>query len=248
MKLAAITLDFWGTLLLDGPSSDNRYRRRRLADFETILGGAGIGVSRAALDRAYDESGAFLARVWATNRDVPVAEHVRAIVAALDPELPARLPADVAASLVDAYARPALLVPPSVDAGARAALEALRARGYALAVVSNTMRTPGTTLRHLLERYRLLGCFAHTTFSDEVGVRKPDPQIFALTLRALGSAPEAAVHVGDDAVLDVEGARAAGMRTVQVTSVSLKALGAQRPDAAIPGLAALPDVIAQLES
>jgi hypothetical protein len=48
-------------------------------------------------------------------------------------------------------------------------------------------------------------------------------------------------------VLDVLGGRSAGLRTVQVTSASLKALGAQRPDAAIPSLATLPEAIAQLE-
>ena len=218
-----------------------------MAEFETILGGIGVSVSAAALDRAYDDSGGYLGRVWAKNRDVPVAEHVRAILGVLDPNLPARVPADVLASLIDAYARPILMVPPAVDDGARAALERLRGQGIALAVLSNTMRTPGTALRKLLERYGLLASFAHATFSDEVGVRKPDPEIFALTLRALGVAPAAAVHVGDDAILDVLGGRNAGLRTIQVTSASLKALGAQRPDAAIPSLAALPDAIAQLD-
>jgi len=103
-------------------------------------------------------------------------------------------------------------------------------------------------LRRLLERYRLLGCFRHTTFSDEVGVRKPDPEIFALTLRAVGGDPATAVHVGDDEVLDVQGARAAGMRVIQVTGLSLQALGAPRPDAAIASLAALPDAIARLDA
>ena len=128
------------------------------------------------------------------------------------------------------------------------ALERLKSQGRVLAVLSNTMRTPGATLRKLLERQGLLACFSHATFSDEVGVRKPDAQIFALTLRALGVEPAAAVHVGDDAILDVLGARMAGLRTIQVTSASLKALGAQRPDAAIPTLSGLPDAIAQLES
>lgn len=213
-----------------------------------ILGGVGVKVSAGALDRAYEESGSVLGRVWAQNKDVPVVEHVRAILAALDRTLPARVPADTLASLLEAYARPVLLVPPAVDDGARAALERLRAQGVALALLSNTMRTPGTTLRKLLERFGLLGCFAHTTFSDEVGVRKPAAEIFALTLRALGVPPEAAVHVGDDAILDVHGARAAGMRVIQVTSASLKALGAQRPDAVVPSLAGLPEAIARLES
>jgi HAD superfamily hydrolase (TIGR01509 family) len=218
-----------------------------MADFETILGGIGVKTSAPALDRAYEESGAHLGRVWAKNRDVPVADHVRAILGALDAGLPARVPADAMTSLIDAYARPILMVPPAVDDGARRALERLRGQGIALAVLSNTMRTPGGTLRTLLERFGLLGAFAHTTFSDEVGVRKPDPEIFALTLRALGTEPAASVHVGDDPILDVLGGRNAGLRTIQVTSASLKALGAQRPDAVIPSLSALPDAIAQLD-
>jgi HAD superfamily hydrolase (TIGR01509 family) len=218
-----------------------------MKDFENILGGAGVKVSASALDRAYDESGSYLGSVWKRNRDVPVTDHVSAILGALDPALPARVPGDVMTALIDAYARPVLMVPPTVDVGARGALELLRAHGYALALVSNTMRTPGATLRTLLERFGVLGCFSHTTFSDEVLIRKPDPEIFALTLRALGADPAESVHVGDDTILDVEGARGAGMRVVQVTSASMKALGARRPDAAITSLAALPDAIAQLD-
>jgi FMN phosphatase YigB (HAD superfamily) len=233
--------------MLDLPSSDNRYKRRRLVDFEQILATAGIAVAPPALDRAYEASATFLGRLWATNRDVPATEHVRAILAAVDPDLPARLPAAVLAALLDAYGAPALLVPPMVDAGARGALERLQARGVALALVSNTMRTPGATLRKVLDRFGLLACFAHVTFSDEVGIRKPDPEIFALTLRALGVETAAAVHVGDDPVLDVGGARQAGLRVVQVTGASLRALGAPRPDAVIPTLATLPDAIAELE-
>lgn len=247
MKIRTITIDFWGTLLFDGPQSDNRYKRRRMADFETILASEGVPASATALDRAYDESGSTLSHVWSANRDVPAAEHVKAILDALDPDAWDQVSAHARAALLDAYARPALQVPPAVDPGARAALEALCARGYTLAVVSNTMRTPGATLRKLLERFRLLGCFKHTTFSDEVGIRKPDPEIFRMTLRALGGDAAEAVHVGDDADLDVHGGRAAGMRVIQVTNASLRALGVQAPDAVIRTMASLPDAIASLD-
>ncbi|OLB03309.1 MAG: hypothetical protein AUH14_13405 [Candidatus Rokubacteria bacterium 13_2_20CM_69_15_1] len=248
MRVTTVTLDFWGTLLHDPPSSDNRYKKRRVADFETILAAAGVRARASALDRAYDESGAFLSRVWSQNRDVPVTEHVRAILAAVDPGLPQRVTGETMAMLIEAYARPALLVPPAVDESARGALAALAGRGYTLALVSNIMRSPGVTLRRLLERYGLLGYFRHTTFSDEVGVRKPDPEIFALTLRALGAEPEGAVHVGDDAVLDVQGAHAAGMRVIQVTSDARRPLGPWGPDGVIPRLAGLPDAIAGLDA
>ena len=219
-----------------------------MADFETILAGLGVKVTAASLDRAYEDSAAFLGRLWAQHKDVPVTEHVRAILTAVDRQLPVHLPDEAMTAFVDAYTRPALLVPPAVDEGARPALAQLRARGVALALVSNTMRTPGVALRKVLERYGVLEYFAHTTFSDEVGIRKPDPAIFALTLRALQVDAAAAVHVGDDPILDVLGARRAGLRVVQVTSASLKALGAQRPDAVVPSLATLPDAIARLES
>jgi HAD superfamily hydrolase (TIGR01509 family) len=218
-----------------------------MADFQTILTRAGVKATAVALDRAYEESGAYLGRVWATNADVSGLDHVRAILTALDADLPGRLPGETMAALLDAYAGPALLVPPMPDTGARSALEQLRARGLTLAVVSNTMRTPGATLRKVLDRVGLLTCFAHTTFSDEVGVRKPSPEIFALTLRALNVEPAGAVHVGDDPILDVGGAHAAGLRVIQVTSNSPKSFGAPRPDAVIPSLAALPEAIARLE-
>lgn len=247
MKIHTITIDFWGTLLYDGPSSDERYKRRRVTEFQTILAAEGVARDLAALEAAYAASTSWLGRVWSANRDVPVHDHVKAVLDALDPALHGRLSAATRRALVDAYAQPVLLVPPTVDDGAFAALDTLCARGYTLAVVSNTMRTPGVTLRRLLERYRLLGFFKHTTFSDEVGVRKPDPAIFHLTLSAVGTEPAHAVHVGDDPILDVQGARSAGMGVVQVTDASLRALGVQAPDAVVRSLAGLPDAIAGLE-
>lgn len=246
MKITAITIDFWGTLLFDGPGSDERYRRRRLADFKRILDEAGATVAPDVLERAYERSATYLGQIWSRCRDVPVTDHVGAIVRAADPELARGLPGSVIDRLVEAYSTPALMVPPAVDDTARQALDTLAARGYVLAVVSNTMRTPGVTLRKLLERYELLPYFKHTTFSDEVGVRKPDPAIFALTLHALGAAPGATVHVGDDHRLDVEGARAAGLRVVQVGGRPGPA-GGVAPDAVIARLGELPETIEALQ-
>lgn len=244
MKVRVVTVDFWGTLLFDGPGSDERYRRARLADFARILDAAGVSVTAPALERAYERSGEYLAGIWRRHRDVPVTEHVRAVLEALDPALPERLPPPVTEALVEAYARPALVVPPAVDPGAREALQTLRDQGRTLVLVSNTMRTPGRTLRRLLARYDLLTCFTETVFSDEVGVRKPAPEIFHRALQAVGGEPETAVHVGDDPVLDVQGARSAGMRVVQVTA---RPGEGPAPDAVIPDLAALPAAIAGLE-
>jgi putative hydrolase of the HAD superfamily len=241
-------VDFWGTLLIDPPSSDDRYQRRRMDAFESLLAGAGLGVRRRALDVGYEASGAYLGRVWRDHRDVPVERHVSAILDAADRDLARRVPPDVMAALVEAYASPALLVPPDVDPGARPALEALAARGLTLAVVSNTMRTPGVVLRQLLERYGLLSFFKHTTFSDEVGVRKPAPEIFALSLSAVGGQPSTAVHVGDDVTLDVQGARAAGMRAIHVTGTPDRSPNGLLADEVIATLRDLPAAVARLDA
>lgn len=63
----------------------------------------------------------------------------------------------------------------------------------------------------------------------EAGVLKPDPRIFALLLERAGLGTAQVVHVGDDAVADVEGARRAGVRPVW-----LNRRGVDWPNAASP--------------
>jgi FMN phosphatase YigB (HAD superfamily) len=244
--IRAVTVDLWGTLILEGPHTDDRYRERRLADFATILGAAGLRVAPRLLARGYEVSARELAWLWSESRDVPVQRHVTSILEGAEAGLSARVSAATLAALVEAYSRPALLAPPPAAEGARAGLAGLAKRGIALAVVSNTMRTPGAALRGVLAAHHLLEPFAHLTFSDEVGVRKPAKEIFLLTLERLGAAPADAAHVGDDDVLDVAGARGAGLRSIQVRRPGQPA-GAHAPDVVIESLAALPDAVAELE-
>ena len=241
----AVTLDLWGTLFLDGPGSDERYKRQRLAGMEAELAGVGIAVAPARLERAYAATGRWLGSLWQVNRDVSVREHVVALLEAVDPSLPDRLSAECMAALIRAYASPALVAPPAIDPGARKALETLAAEGVALAVVSNAMRTPGEVVRQVLAESELLPLFQVLTFSDECGIRKPAPAIFRLTLAALGVPPEDAVHVGDDPILDVEGARDAGLRVIQITHDG-RATAPVKPDAVIRHLWELPAALGRL--
>src|SRR6266581_2917854 len=102
MIVHAVTFDCWGTLLLDSPGSDERYARRRLAGFEKILTAADIPGHRRELDRAYEASSRWLARTWRRRRDVPVSQHVCAILKEVDPTLPARLAPQQLAALIQA--------------------------------------------------------------------------------------------------------------------------------------------------
>lgn len=90
------------------------------------------------------------------------------------------------------------------------ALERLRAAGLALAVVSNW----DLSLERCLSAFGLREPFACVAASMVEGVAKPAPRLFRIALDALGVPPEASLHVGDDPIADVEGARRAGMRAV----------------------------------
>ncbi len=56
--------------------------------------------------------------------------------------------------------------------------------------------------------------FRARIYSRDAGCAKPDPRIFEQTAAALGVAPHELLHVGDDPLMDVEGARGAGCAVV----------------------------------
>src|SRR5437867_7496979 len=95
-----------------------------------------------------------------------------------------------------------------------ALLEALRARGLKLGLVSNAF-DPGWLLHRDLEQMGLAERLDFAVFSSEVGKRKPHPEIFRRALDALGVEPEQALFVGDRLFEDIRGAGELGMTTVQ---------------------------------
>jgi putative hydrolase of the HAD superfamily len=102
-----------------------------------------------------------------------------------------------------------------VLAAAPALLEALRARGLKTGVVANSWPDPGWVLRADAERFGLAPLLDVQVWSEEVGVRKPEPAIFMRALDELGVDPDDALYVGDRLDIDVQGAAAVGMPTVQ---------------------------------
>lgn len=94
--------------------------------------------------------------------------------------------------------------------GAREAIDALRAMGLRVAVVSNS---DGRAELHLANA-RMLSGIEFVVDSHVVGVEKPNPAIFAVALARLGTRPERTLFVGDIRSVDEAGARAAGMRFV----------------------------------
>ena len=87
-------------------------------------------------------------------------------------------------------------------------LVTLRKRGYKLGLISNTHWRVSQKLRKEFEDFFDVG-----TLSYEHGYAKPHPAIFVATLNKLGINANQCLHVGDDPIADIQGAKSIGMKT-----------------------------------
>ena len=101
--------------------------------------------------------------------------------------------------------------------GADRTLTELKARGHLLGVVSNS--DGDVHLR--IEEAGLADHFEVIVDSGAVGVEKPDPEIFAIALRALKATAEESTYCGDLPSVDVVGAERAGINPVLIDPLDL---------------------------
>ena len=93
-----------------------------------------------------------------------------------------------------------------------------------------------------LARIGIHGHFRVFVSAREQGIAKPEAPIFHATCERLGVAPHEVLHVGDDPLLDVHGARRAGLRTCWINRKRESwPLGLPRPDLEFATLAGLAD-------
>lgn len=126
-----------------------------------------------------------------------------------------------------------------VRAGMPDLLAQAAGRGILLAVVSNSLY--GSVHRDFLERAGLADRFAVQLYSDEVGVRKPNPEIALRAARALSVPPVECWFVGDTRSHDVRCARRARLgRAILMRSESTgPGPAGLAPDAEVPDPVAL---------
>ena len=190
-ELDAVTIDAYGTLVeLVDPVP--RLREE--------LAALGVERDEDAVTRAFAREAAYYRERSSEGRDAESLYDLRRRCVAI---ILGELEADLAPEeFVDGFvsAMRFRLLP-----DARAALQELRRRGLATAIVSNW----DFGLPQQLAGLGLRGVPVVT--SAEAGAPKPDPAVFAHTLELLRVRPERALHVGDSGA-DEAGALAAGMR------------------------------------
>lgn len=209
MPIDTVTFDVWNTLLVH-EFYDDRVKLARVGRMADAFEDGGYRFSREDLMRAYEHSEKCLADLWKNELDASLDAHITLFLEGLGLEADE----DHMAIIRRPYADTLLDFEPALVDGATEVLEALKGRGYRIGLISNTGRTPGETIKLVLRDHGILHYFDSTVFSNETGYIKPNRRIFERSLRELGAEPASTVHIGDSVLLDVYGARAAGMRAI----------------------------------
>ena len=84
---------------------------------------------------------------------------------------------------------------------------------YPLTIISNGFKE---VQYYKFEHSGLASCFTHTLISEEVGINKPQPEIFRIALERNGITAEEAVMIGDSYTSDIAGAKAAGIDQIWI--------------------------------
>jgi HAD superfamily hydrolase (TIGR01549 family) len=196
----AITFDFGGTLA-SGEFDKENYKRA-LLDYVFRLGYSG---GRAKLGKVRVAMLERLRKAQEKNRELRFEELYRGLLFDLGLH-PTQERLDYIEQLYYRFFK-IDLVP-----GIREMLTDLSGK-YNLAIISNIISNAS---RLFLHKFDLEQYFGYIVLSRDLGIRKPDPEIFNFTLENLGVQSSEAVHVGDSLKYDVQGAKNAGMKTVWI--------------------------------
>lgn len=229
MMLKAITFDFWGTLV-DAHINQRPERAELLARY---LPGVTPEQVKAAYAKSWDD--------FSKGLDMGLGLTPATIFAGTLDYLGVSLPPPNFQAALRAWEEMMLDHPPPFLPGALDVLCTLRRQGYLIALISDTGTSPGRVIRQMLHRAGALTLFDWLTFSNETGLTKRRPQAFMRTLKALGTAPEQTLHVGDLPETDIHGAHRAGLFAALVLECSQRRDGIADADLVIEYLYELPE-------
>ncbi|MGD9962854.1 MAG: HAD family hydrolase [Thermoplasmata archaeon] len=215
-KVNAVTFDLWDTLIKEVPGGSEKVAGLRIRRIGELLDSIGRPHDLDEIEEAHRKTGTFLELTWGKARDMPARDQVLFMLSCVECRLPGKMTNEDISRVEAIYADSLLDHPPELLPGAKEALRAAGEKGFKLGLISNTGKTPGSTLRTLMGRMGILEHFQVTTFSNEIMVRKPAEAAFKVTLERLKALPKATAHVGDHPDHDMAAAKKVGMHAVQV--------------------------------
>jgi FMN phosphatase YigB (HAD superfamily) len=125
----------------------------------------------------------------------------------------------VAETLARVFATAVVVYGPVPIDGALDAVKAAAAAGP-IGLISDTGVSPSSSLEYIMGRHGFAEHFGAITFSDRVGVSKPQAAMFEATAGALGVRPDELLHIGDLEYTDVAGAHGVGAKAALFTAAN----------------------------
>lgn len=227
-RFAAVVFDLFGTLVYEFPRSDwDEWLETSAAVLEADPEAFRLAWAATSIDRQTGRAGGVeenlrtvAARAGAWPNDAQIAEAL-----------------EVRAALYRKWFVP--------RPGAEEILRELRGRAMPTALIS--MCAPDTPA--LWRASPLGGLIDVDVFSCEVGLRKPEPEIYVAAAERLGVQPTACLYVGDGAYAELSGASSVGMHALLIRDPAESEVEAMRPEAedwSGPAIADLREIIALL--
>lgn len=215
--MSTVCIDFWNTIVISETGGAAR-QVARLEAVKEIGGRYRSDITDELIQKARKHASESFDKEWLGNQRTPVTEELVRVMM----KFMAISPKDSEVNeLVRVFQESLYDGPPDLADGAAEVIESL-SKSYKLAIISDTMFSPGRVLREYLNRKGILEYFSGFAFSDEIGVSKPHRKAFETALSETGSSPEKAWHIGDIQQTDILGANAMGMNSILYTGVSDK--------------------------
>jgi len=213
----AVLLDFGGVVFETSKRPGGRHELARL--YRRLLTDAGFDLEHERLVASV-EAGLTALKLWKNAssrmrepRELTHREVITDFMVSDLPEGPRELLATHARELVRAQNR--LISDHHLRPGIREFLTRCQERQIPLGIVSNAHS--GASHRDILAEHDLADAFGVQIYSDEVGIRKPHPDMLILAADALGADVHDCWYVGDTQDRDVVAARRSGIGAAIVT-------------------------------
>jgi len=213
--MKTISIDFWNTLV-DAQTGGKQRHEARINKVKSIAAKYDKTVTNEQIEAAKKQISIEFDHEWlGKQRTMLTHELVDRILTHLN------IPAKKAekAALTFTFQHSLLMGPPELATDVITIIPQL-AEKYPLAIISDTMFSPGSVLRAFLQTNQLLDYFSHFVFSDEVGYSKPDKRAFLQVLEKNKALAQHSIHIGDIQATDIKGAQSVGMKAVLFTGLS----------------------------
>jgi putative hydrolase of the HAD superfamily len=202
--IRAVSFDLWFTLIWETKEDEEIYVGMRIRAIKDFLKSSGYDIEESVIREAYAATKEF-------RMLLPARELLSMVLMGLGVSL------DIDA-LVRAYEESTDGFTPRLNQEAPEVLRELKRRGIKLALVSNTSFS-ARSIRGILRNVGL-DLFDVILSSSDLGLIKPQTEIFRTLKSELGLDGGQIIHVGDSCYQDVIGAMRSGLRAVHYTKLA----------------------------